>query len=124
VGVRFDLLPQAEAAAQGFTLRGHGAVALFTNSGHVDFTVIPYNKTSAADASNITPGVDAGLQFGYRIGGSFEIYAGYDFLWLSAVAQATAQVAGTTSFNSAPTSALATSSLLVHGAKVGLVIRF
>lgn len=124
VGVRVNFLPQAGAATQGFTLQGHGAFALFSNSAHADFTVVDSTRTSTVDASHISPAVDAGLQFGYRFGGAIELHAGYDLMWLNSVAQATGQVTGTTSFNAMPTSTLVFSSLLVHGAKAGLTIRF
>jgi hypothetical protein len=124
LGVRVDILRLANAAAQDFTVRGHGAFALFSNSAHSVFAVDISSRNSAADGSHISPAVDAGLQIGYRIGGAIELHAGYDLMWLNSVAQATRQVAGTTSFNSDPTSTLVFSSLVVHGAKAGLTIRF
>jgi hypothetical protein len=124
LGVRVDILRLADAAKQGFTIQGHGAFALFSNSAHADFVVVDYYSPTTADASHLSPAVDAGLQFGYRIGGAIELHAGYDLMWLKSVAQATRQVAGTTSYNSAPTSTLVFSSLAVHGAKAGLTVRF
>jgi hypothetical protein len=124
VGVRFDFMPQAAAAAEGFTLGGHCAVALFSNSAHVDCAVVGTIKTSLLDASQFSPAVDAGLKFGYRFGSVVELHAGYDLIWLSSVAKAADQVSGTTALGAVPISTLVFSNLLVHGAKAGLTFRF
>jgi hypothetical protein len=124
IGVHADILPPSDAAAGGFILQGHGAVLLSINFAHVDFAVVDWDNTSEMDGSRFSPGVDAGLQFGYRFGGSFELYAGYNLLWLNSVARATDQVRGTNSYNGPAESTLVFGSLLVHGAKVGLAVHF
>jgi len=124
LGVRADILRLAEGVQRGFTVQGHGAFVLFSNSAKVDFEVIGEDKLSAAKDSHISPAVDAGLRFGYRLDRMIELYVGYDLLWLNAVAQGTHQVAGTTSFNFAPASTVVFNSLVVHGARAGVTVRF
>ena len=128
LGVRIGVLRLADAATKGFTVQGHGAFALFSNSAHADFALLDDGvdryEPVPVDASKISPAVDAGLQVGYRLTGAIEVHAGYDLMWLNSVAQATYQVAGTTPYGDSPTLTLVFSSLVVHGAKAGVTIRF
>ena len=124
IGVRADILRPAEGVQRGFTVQARGAFALFSDSASVDFEVVDTAVASAAKRSHISPAVDAGLRFGYRLDRMIELYIGYDLLWLNAVAQATHQVAGTTAFGLPPTSTLVFNSFVVHGARAGLTVRF
>ena len=124
VGARVDFLRPADEAKQGLTIQCHGAFALFSNNTHADFTAYDIWDTTSVDGSKISPAVEAGLQVGYRLGRLVELHAGYDLMWLNSVAQAVRQVAGTTSYNSMPTTTLVFSSLVVHGAKAGVTICF
>jgi len=122
VGLRVDIPPPIDAASPGFILGGHCAFGLFSNSAHVDFAVLDSPYISDMDDSKVSLAVDAGLRFGYRLSGSFELYAGYNLLWLNSAALAANQVRGTTSYNSPPISTLIYSSLFAHGAKVGFAV--
>jgi hypothetical protein len=115
---------QAKKPSRGSTDQGHGAFALLSNSAHSVFEVVDYYSDIVADGHKLSPAVDAGLQIGCRLGRMIEVHAGYDLLWLNSVAQASRQVAGTTSYNSEPTLTLVYSSLIAHGAKAGVTIRF
>jgi len=124
IGARVEFLSPADEATRGFTVQGHGAIALFSNDAHADFTVVDYYSDIIADGHKLTPAVDAGVQVGYRLDRMIAFYVGYDLLWVDFVSQASRQVAGTTSYNSTPTIALVYKSLAVHGAKVGVTVHF
>ncbi|MCJ7485373.1 MAG: hypothetical protein MUQ25_04295 [Candidatus Aminicenantes bacterium] len=124
IGTRIEFLRLDDAAARGFTVQGHGAFALFHNNAHADFTVVDYYGLITADANKVSPAVEAGLQVGYRLGRMIELHAGYDLIWLSSVAQAIRHVAAMTPYLSSPPLSLVFDSLVIHGAKAGVTIRF
>jgi hypothetical protein len=123
IGGRVEFLRLGDAATRGFTVQGHGAFALFHNDAHANFIVVNHYDITA-DGNKISPAVEVGLQVGYRLGRMIELHAGYDLMWLSSVAQAIRHVAATTAYNSEPTMSLVFDSLVLHGAKAGVTVRF
>jgi len=123
IGARFDFMRLAQGATKGLTAQGRAGVALLSNSAHADFEA--WMPQTGTDVRKLSPAVDAGVQFGYRFTTMFEVHAGYDLLWIGQVAQANRQFLGTTSFNS-PDAAVTPyfSSLIAHGAKAGVTVRF
>jgi hypothetical protein len=124
IGARVEFLRLGDAATRGFTAQGHGAFALLHNNAHADFTVVDYYDLITAAADKVSPAVEAGLQVGYRLGRMIELHAGYDLIWLSSVAQAIRHVAAMTPYLSTPTLSLVFDSLVLHGAKAGVTVRF
>ncbi len=124
IGARVELLRVDNEAARGFTAQGRAAFALLHNNAHADFTVVDYHDLVPADANKISPTVEAGLQVGYQLGRMIELHAGYDLMWLSSVAQAVRHVAAMTPYISRPILSLVFDSLVIHGAKAGVTIRF
>jgi hypothetical protein len=123
VGARFEFLRLAQGQAKGFTGQGRVGMAVFSNSAHADFEA--WMPQLGTDVHKLSPAVDAGLQFGYRLNSLIEVHAGYDLLWLGKVAQANRQFLGTTSYNSEDVTLTPVfSSLIAHGAKAGVTIRF
>jgi len=124
-GIRARLVKPLGPSGSSFIVTVRAAFGLFNNSADVDFTVFDYDKEAIASDSSLTPAVDAGLGVGFRFGGSFEVFAGYDFFWTGSVAKAADQVAATSSFNlNVVTSTVAFTSLLIHGLKAGLALHF
>lgn len=124
VGARVDFVRPAEGASRGFTAQGRAALALLSNDAQADFTVLEWWDLISSTGTKLTPAVDAGLQVGYCLGRQVEFHVGYDLLWLGSVAQAVRHVARTTSYNSEPTLTLGFDSLVYHGAKAGVTVRF
>ena len=127
VGARVDILRPVEGTEQGFTVQGHGAFILVSDNADVVFDShygsAPIWAAAAGSASKIAPGVDAGLQFGYRVNRLIELHVGYDLLWLSSVAEAVRQtrsIEGYTDTTADPQF----KSFVVHGAKAGVTVRF
>ena len=124
IGTRVEFLRLGNEATRGFTAQGHGAIALFHNSAHADFTVVDIHDLVTAAANKVSPAVEAGFQVGYRLGRKIELHAGYDLMWLNSVAQAIRHLPAMTPYITTPTLSLVFDSLVIHGAKAGVTIRF
>lgn len=124
-GVRADLMALFQASSSGVILQGQFAFALSSNSALANFAKLKsLTRFCTASAKHISPALQAGLRFGYRFGQSFELFGGYNLLWMNSVAKAVDQVAGTTSFYYIPTSTLVLGQVLYHGGNVGLALHF
>lgn len=126
IGARVDILPLADGADQGFTAQGHGAFILVSDKADVDFECIYGGSLSWAatgTASKIVPGVDAGLQFGYRVNRLIEFHVGYDLLWLGGVGEAVRQTRSIDTYDDT-TAVPQFKSFATHGAKAGVTVRF
>jgi len=127
VGARLDILRPADGVEQGFTAQGHGAVLLLSDNANVDFVSIYGGEASWAGATGaahkIAPGVDAGLQVGYRVNSLLEFHVGYDLLWLGGVSEAVRQPRSMDAYSDT-TADPQFKGFAVHGAKAGVTIRF
>lgn len=122
-GIRARLAVPMGLSGSAFNFTVRAAFGLFSNSAEVDFSVFDYAKDAQAAESKMTPVLDAGLAFGFGIGAHFELFAGYDLLWVGSTAKAVDQVGATSSFNpDHVTSTVAFKPLVIHGLKAGLAV--
>ncbi len=122
VGARADILALLGKPAEKFTINGSLGAALFLDKAKSDFSVGGLDYTEPISDSKISPAVDAGLRFGYRVTEMIEVYAGYNVLWMTSVAQAVRQVSSMEGYGGLLN--MSYDSLLYHGAKLGVTVRF
>ncbi len=121
-GARADILALLGKPAEKFTINGSLGAALFLDKAKSDFSVNGTPYTVPISDSKISPAVDAGIRFGYRVTDMIEVHAGYNVLWITSVAQAARQVSSMGQYGGALN--MSYDSLLYHGAKLGVTVRF
>jgi len=126
VGANVDILGQADDATPGWTLKGHGAFALLSNSVDDDFLGIYTDSEwgeATGSAHKLTPAVDAGLRGAYRLNRLLEFHVSYDLLWVAKVAQAEYQL-GSMEYYSDTAMTPVFKSFFLHGIKAGVTLYF
>ncbi len=121
IGARADILSLLGKSSGKFSVDGSLGAALFLNKAKSDF-YLDNSLASALADNKLSPAVDAGLRFGYRLNDMFEVHAGYNLLWIGSVAQSVRMIANMNTYFGDRT--MAFDSLLYHGAKAGVTVRF
>lgn len=126
VGANVDILGQADDVTPGWTLKGHGAFALLSNSVDDAFSV-DYTGTEetaiSGSAHKLTPAVDAGLRGAYRLNHLLEFHVSYDLLWVAKVAQADYQLTSMKYYSDTAMTPVY-KSFFLHGIKAGVTLYF
>lgn len=73
IGARADILSLFQKEGGNFTINGHAGLALFLDKTKSDFTIDGTPFTDPISDSKLSPAVDAGLRFGYRVNGMIEV---------------------------------------------------
>ena len=129
IGFRSDLVALVSGGPTAFSLDTDVSVGVFNNQADVDFETIDdpgvsrYGVISDSD-DLLAVAVDASLDSRYHFTPNFEIFAGYNVLWINGVATAVEQLTGTGPYGGPPPLDLVEGDALFHGGKAGVKVRF
>jgi hypothetical protein len=129
IGLRTDWIAMMGGSPDGFSLATDVSLGLFNNRTELDFETLDsgvsrYGVISDSE-SNVALALDAGLDVGYRFTPGFEVFAGYNVLWINGIATAVEQVNATGSFGGPPPADIdSDGTAIYHGGKAGIRVRF